>query len=49
MPTPATTSGSNRVAQLMSTLDHSLRQAADQSPGNTVLSRADARRTECKS
>jgi len=46
---PPTTSGSNRVARLMSTLDHSLRQAADRSPGHTVVSRADARRPECKS
>ena len=30
---PLATNGSNRVAQLMYTLDHSLRQAADRSPG----------------
>ncbi len=46
---PPATSGSNRVAQLMSTLDHPLRPAADRSPRNAVLSRADARRRECKS
>jgi hypothetical protein len=46
---PPATSGSNRVAQLMSTLDHSLRQAADPSPGHTELSRADARRREHRS
>jgi hypothetical protein len=46
---PPTTSGSNRVARLMSTLDHSLRQAADRSPGHTAGSRADARWKECKS
>ena len=44
-PPPA--SGSNRVAQLMSTLDQSLRQAVDRSSGHTALSRADARRGEC--
>jgi hypothetical protein len=41
---PPTTSGSNRVAQLMSTLDHSLRQAVDRSPEHIPLRRADARR-----
>jgi hypothetical protein len=46
---PPATSGSNRVAQLMSTLDHSLRQAVDRPPGHTALSRADARRTEHRS
>jgi Imm-5 like putative immunity protein len=46
---PPATSGSNRVAQLMSTLDHSLRQPADRSPGHTALSRADAHKRECKS
>jgi hypothetical protein len=46
---PPAASGSNRVAQLMSTLDHSLRQAADSSPGHAALSRPDARRRECKS
>ncbi len=35
--------------RLMRTLDHSLRQAADRSPGHTAGSRADARRRECKS
>jgi hypothetical protein len=40
---PPATSGSNRVAQLRSTLDQSLRQAADRSPEHTALSRADAR------
>ena len=43
---PPATSGSNRLAQLMSALDHSLRQAADRRPGHTALSRADARRRE---
>ncbi len=43
---PPATSGNNRVAQLMSALDHSLRQPADRSPEHTALSRADARRTE---
>ncbi|MER7417614.1 putative immunity protein [Micromonospora peucetia] len=46
---PLATSGSNRVAQLMSTLDRSLRQAADRPPGHTALSRADPHRRECKS
>jgi hypothetical protein len=46
---PPATNGSNRVARLMSTLDHSLRQAADRSSGHTAGSRADARRRECKS
>jgi hypothetical protein len=43
---PPATGGSNRVARLMSTLDHSLRQAADRSPGHTVGRGADARRRE---
>jgi hypothetical protein len=43
---PPATSGSNRVAQLMSTLDQSLRQAADPSPGQTAPSRAGARNRE---
>ncbi|MBC9727834.1 exonuclease SbcC [Streptomyces sp. TRM68367] len=46
---PPTTSGSSRLARLMSTLDHSLRQAADRSPGHTSGSGADARRRDCKS
>ncbi|RSM72337.1 exonuclease SbcC [Actinoplanes sp. ATCC 53533] len=40
---PPTASGSNRVAQLMSTLDHSLRRTVDRPPGRAALSRADAR------
>ncbi|SDW26374.1 hypothetical protein SAMN05216215_100298 [Saccharopolyspora shandongensis] len=43
---PHATVGRNRVARLMSALDHSLRQAADRSPGHTAGSRADARRRE---
>ena len=46
---PPATSGSNRIARLMSTLDHSLRQAAGRSPGHTARSRADAHRRECRS
>ncbi|OKI65598.1 exonuclease SbcC [Micromonospora sp. CB01531] len=46
---PIAPSGGNRVAQLMSTLDRSLRQAADRPPGRTALSRADPRGRECKS
>jgi hypothetical protein len=46
---PPATSGSDRVAQLMSTLDHCLRQAADRSPGHTARSRADARGRERRS
>lgn len=45
----ANTSARARYTRLMSTLDHSLRQAADRSPGHTAGSRADARRRECKS
>jgi len=45
---PPATSGSNRVARLMSALDDSLRQAADRSPGHTAGNRGDARRTEYK-
>lgn len=43
---PPATRGSNRVAQLMSALDDSLRRAAERSPGHTALSRADARSGE---
>ncbi|GAA0714388.1 putative immunity protein [Dactylosporangium roseum] len=46
---PPATSGSNRVAQLMSTLDHCLRQPADRSPGHTALNPSDPRRRECES
>ncbi|TQN27577.1 hypothetical protein FHX37_4298 [Haloactinospora alba] len=46
-PPPA--SGSNRVARLMSTLDHRLRQTADHSPGHTAEGRADAHGRECDS
>ncbi|MCX5338553.1 putative immunity protein [Streptomyces atratus] len=41
--------GSSRVARLMGTLDHSLRQAADRPPGHTAASGADVRRRECTS
>ncbi|MEU6270250.1 putative immunity protein [Saccharopolyspora shandongensis] len=43
---PHATVGRNRVAQLMSALDHSLRQAADRSPGHTAGSSDDERRRE---
>jgi hypothetical protein len=43
---PPATSGSDRVAQLMGSLDHSLRQAAERSPGHIASSPADARRAE---
>ncbi|MBB4930296.1 hypothetical protein F4561_001116 [Lipingzhangella halophila] len=43
---PPAPSGGTRVARLMSTLDHRLRQAADRSPGHTPESRADARGRE---
>ncbi|MFE9820338.1 putative immunity protein [Streptomyces sp. NBC_00236] len=46
---PPATGGSSRVAQLMSTLDHSMRQAADRPPGHTAASGADVRRRECTS
>ncbi|MFJ8752619.1 putative immunity protein [Streptomyces sp. NPDC102441] len=46
---PLTTGGSSRVAQLMSTLDHSLRRAADRPSGHTAVSGADVRRRECTS
>jgi hypothetical protein len=46
---PPAPGGSNRVAQLMSTLDRSLRQAADRSPGNTAPGRADTRGKEHRS
>lgn len=46
---PPAAGGSSRVAQLMSTLDHSLRQAADRPPGHTAASGADVRRRECTS
>lgn len=43
---PRATGGSNRVARLMSTLDHSLRRAADRSPGRAAASGADTGRRE---
>jgi hypothetical protein len=43
---PPATRGSNRVARLMSTLDHSLRQAADRPPGPTAGGREDTHRRE---
>ncbi|MFE9722615.1 putative immunity protein [Streptomyces sp. NPDC005794] len=46
---PPVTGGSSRVARLMRTLDHSLRQAADRPSGHTAASGADARRRECPS
>lgn len=46
---PPATGGSSRIAQLMSTLDHSLRQAADRPPGHTAASGAYVRRRECTS
>ncbi|MFJ1831144.1 putative immunity protein [Streptomyces sp. NPDC088178] len=46
---PPVTIGSSRVARLMSTLDHSLRRAADRPPGHTAASGAEARRRECTS
>ncbi|MFE4334671.1 putative immunity protein [Streptomyces sp. NPDC056831] len=46
---PPATGGSSRVARLMSTLDHSLRQAADRPPGHTAASGADVGRRECTS
>ncbi|MFD7491201.1 putative immunity protein [Streptomyces sp. NPDC059832] len=46
---PPAPGGSNRVARLMSTLDHSLRQAADRPPEHTAASGADARRRGCTS
>ncbi|XNR87446.1 exonuclease SbcC [Streptomyces sp. R-74717] len=46
---PPTTSDSSRVARLMSTLDQSLRQAADRPPGHTAASGTDVRRRECTS
>jgi hypothetical protein len=46
---PPAASGGNRVAQLMSALDHSLRQASDRAPGHTALSRAGAGSRERKS
>jgi hypothetical protein len=45
---PAAAGGRNRVAQLMSSLDHSLREAADRSRRSRVVSRADGRRRECE-
>jgi hypothetical protein len=45
---PPATGGSSRVAQLMSTLDHALRRAADRSAGNTVLRHANERGAECE-
>lgn len=46
---PPAPSGSNRVARLMSTLDDSLRQSADPSPGHPAAKHADARRRESTS
>ncbi|MFJ1551714.1 exonuclease SbcC, partial [Streptomyces sp. NPDC088246] len=46
---PPATGGSSRVARLMSTLDHSLRQAADRPPGHTAASGTDVRGRECTS
>jgi hypothetical protein len=43
---PPATGGCGRVARLMSTLDHSLRQSADRPPGHTAASGADVRRRE---
>ncbi|MGW8885538.1 putative immunity protein [Streptomyces sp. NPDC055749] len=43
---PPATGGSSRVARLMSTLDHSLRQAADRPRGHNAASGADVRRRE---
>ncbi|MFI6930255.1 putative immunity protein [Streptomyces sp. NPDC050287] len=40
---PPAPGGSNRVARLMSALDHSLRQAADRSPRHTAGGGADTR------
>ncbi|MFI0470292.1 putative immunity protein [Saccharopolyspora sp. 5N102] len=45
---PPAAIGRSRVAQLMSALDHSLRQAADRSSGHPAGSRADARGKERK-
>ncbi|WP_244176750.1 putative immunity protein [Streptomyces albus] len=46
---PLSTGGSSRVARLMSTLDHSLRQAAERPRGHTAASGADVRGRECTS
>ncbi|WP_234443047.1 putative immunity protein [Streptomyces cellulosae] len=46
---PPAPSGSNRVARLMSTLDHSLRQGADRSPRHTAGNGAEAHGRECTS
>jgi hypothetical protein len=46
---PLTTGGSSRVARLMSTLDQSLRQAAERPLGHTAASGADVRMRECTS
>ncbi|WP_406378668.1 putative immunity protein [Streptomyces sp. NBC_01618] len=46
---PPARSDSSRVARLMSTLDHSLHQAADRPPGHTAASGADVRGRECTS
>ncbi len=43
---PPAPRGSNRVTQLMSTLDHSLRQAAGPPPGHTALNGADPHRRQ---
>lgn len=46
---PRATSGRNRVARLMSTLDHSLCRVSDQSSRHVVGGRAHADRTEAES
>jgi hypothetical protein len=46
---PPVANGGNRVARLMSALDHSLRQEADRSSRQTAASAADARPGECES
>jgi hypothetical protein len=46
---PPATTGSDRVARLMSTLDHRLRQPADRSPGHTAPGGAGAGSGGCTS
>ncbi|MBF9127755.1 exonuclease SbcC [Plantactinospora sp. S1510] len=46
---PPATGGGSRVARLMSTLDHSLRQAADRPPGHTASSHTGTRGRDGKS
>ena len=46
---PSPTGGSSRVAQLVSSLDRSLRQAAHRSPRDAAGNVVDAGRTECTS